>query len=184
MLEKYLDNLTSYAETVCDSFPDETEQDIEHGYEDSDRGDSSGPDRECTRSNYDLNSNEQSQVVKKMFGSSNKTARDTIVGSNTSGKIVEGIRSTNPDLGDIRPHPDDFYAPRPSSPWLHHQIQQAFSSQHPHINPVAQPAAASEDITPPQYWYEYSRICPRCDTRWLYNELPSTAYCCICKKNF
>jgi hypothetical protein len=180
MLERYLDNLTSYAETVCDSFPDETEQDIEHGYEDNDRGDSSGPDRERTRSNYDLNSNEESQVVEKMFGSSNKTTRDTIVRRNTSGKIVEGIRSTNPDLGGIRPHPDDFYAPQPNSPGLHEQVQQSSSSQNPPINPAAQPVAANEDRIPPKGVYEYKYICPRCNTIWLDSKRPPTAHCWIC----
>jgi hypothetical protein len=186
MLEKYLDNLTSYAETVCDSFPDETEQDIEHGYEDNDRGDSSGPDRERTRSNYDLNSNEESQVIVKMFGSSNKTTRDTIVRRNTAGKIVEGIRSTNPDLGGIRPNPDDFYATQPNSPGLQEQVQQSSSSQNPPTNPAAQPVAANEDGIPPNLRgeYGYACICPRCNTRWLHRKLPSTAYCWVCKKNF
>lgn len=183
MLERYLDNLTSYAETVCDSFPDETEQDIEHGYEDNDPGDRSGPDRERTRSNYDLNSNEQPQVVEKMFGSSNKTTRDTTVRRNTSGEIVEGIRPTNPDLGGIRPHPDDFYAPQPNSPGLHEQVQQSSFWQRPPKS-RCMPAAAGEDITPPKGEYKYKGVCPGCNTRWLYRVLPSTAYCWICEKNF
>jgi hypothetical protein len=34
------------------------------------------------------------------------------------------------------------------------------------------------------FYYEYKRTCPRCSTSWLYHELPSSAYCAVCRRNF
>lgn len=34
------------------------------------------------------------------------------------------------------------------------------------------------------FYYEYKRTCPRCGTNWLYNALPSMAYCSVCRQSF
>jgi uncharacterized coiled-coil DUF342 family protein len=34
------------------------------------------------------------------------------------------------------------------------------------------------------FYYEYKRTCPHCSTSWLYNELRSSVYCAVCRRNF
>lgn len=34
------------------------------------------------------------------------------------------------------------------------------------------------------YHYKYQFVCPSCGTGWLYNQVPNTKYCNVCRKNY